>query len=109
MGLLIEVILKIIILKGKGIIPGQTVDYTKVSGNKIKCMGEAFLHGLTAENIPENTSTTKRKATENSFGQTVVATVENGRTESSTGKARILLLLVRKSLANGLKEKGLGG
>jgi|TARA_B110001450_G_C17295231_1_gene349158 hypothetical protein len=67
-------------------------------------MEKEHLLGRMEGNMLENTLKTKRRVTENSFGQTVDATEANGLMVGSMVKEPLFLLLAKRDMVSGKKE-----
>jgi len=75
----IQGILLTIISMGLVYIRGKMVDNIKESGNKIKCMEMAYLHGKMGRSTKGNIRMTKKKVTEFLPGVTASNTRVNGK------------------------------
>jgi hypothetical protein len=67
-------------------------------------MEKEHLLGRMEGNMLENTLKTKRRVTENSFGQTVDATEANGLMVGSMVKEPLFLHLAKRDMVSGKKE-----
>ena len=80
-----------------------------VIGRITRCMVKVHSLGVTDAYTLASTRKTKRTVTVNSDGQTAGFTKAIGKMESSTEQASTLQLAVKKSLVNGMKERGTDG
>ena len=79
----------ITIFMAKVCIIGQIHVNMRANGEPIKCMEKGLLIGQMEENMSENTLRIRKKAMENSCGQTAGVTGASGSTVSSMEKGRM--------------------
>jgi len=91
---------------------GRTIESMRATGELTKCMVKEHSHGPTDENMLENTPMTRKKGMVSLSGPMEGAIEASGKEENSMAREHTLLVLVKKSTANGKKEReldGLGG
>ena len=85
------------------------VENSEVSGVTIRWMVEVFSLGQMEGATKENTSRTRNKVSERSFGQMADATSGHGTTGSSMEGGPLLLKTGNREMASGAKGRGPDG
>lgn len=88
---------------------GATVENTKGTGRKIRCMARESLLGQMGNLIKEITLKTKNKGMELLFGLMAGCTLDSGKMESSMEKGNIKIHIIKSKRDYGLMEKLLNG